>query len=61
MNYLWISGEVMSRLLTTAGGEEQEGGVAEVGGDGPMRDALTTQVGTNGSLSYMIIHVNLEW
>lgn len=41
----------MSRLLTTAGGEEQEGGVAEVGGDGPMRDALTTQVGTNGSLS----------
>lgn len=50
----------MSRLLTTAGGEEQEGGVVEVGGDGPMRDALTTQVGTNGSLSYMIIHVNLE-
>lgn len=34
----------MNRLLTTVGDEEREGGVAEVGGDGPMRDALTTQV-----------------
>lgn len=41
----------MSRPLTTAGGEEQEGGVAEVGGDGPMRDALTTQMSPPLSLS----------
>lgn len=41
----------MNRLLTTVEDEEQEGGVAEVAGDGPMRDALTTQVGTSRRLS----------